>query len=90
MCIRDSNEADQMVYQCDKILSENGDKINESDKKDVEDKLNALKAVSYTHLMFKDGLMQRGLIIRHLVLPGNTAQSVKILKCCLLYTSRCV
>ena len=35
------NEADQMVYQCDKILSENGDKINESDKKDVEDKLNA-------------------------------------------------
>ncbi len=32
-----------MVYQCDKILSENGDKINESDKKDVEDKLNALK-----------------------------------------------
>ena len=30
--------------------------------------------------MFKDGLMQRGLIIRHLVLPGNTAQSVKILK----------
>ena len=37
------NEADQMVYQCDKILSENGDKINESDKKDVEDKLNALK-----------------------------------------------
>ena len=37
------NEADQVVYQCDKILSENGDKINESDKKDVEDKLNALK-----------------------------------------------
>ena len=37
------NEADQMVYQCDKILSENGDKINESDKKEVEDKLNALK-----------------------------------------------
>lgn len=30
------NEADQMVYQCDKILSENGDKINESDKKDVK------------------------------------------------------
>lgn len=30
--------------------------------------------------MFKDDLMQRGLIIRHLVLPGNTAQSVKILK----------
>ena len=30
--------------------------------------------------IFKDGLMQRGLIIRHLVLPGNTAQSVKILK----------
>ena len=37
------NEADQMVYQCDKILSENGDKINETDKKEVEDKLNALK-----------------------------------------------
>ena len=37
------NEADQMVYQCDKILSENGDKINESDKKDVEDKLKAKK-----------------------------------------------
>ncbi|MDY3896244.1 MAG: molecular chaperone DnaK, partial [Candidatus Fimenecus sp.] len=37
------NEADQMVYQCEKILSENGDKINETDKKDVEDKLNALK-----------------------------------------------
>lgn len=30
------NEADQMVYQCDKILSENGDKINESDKRTLK------------------------------------------------------
>ena len=40
---QDKKRKEEMVYQCDKILSENGDKINESDKKDVEDKLNALK-----------------------------------------------
>lgn len=37
------NEADQMVYQCEKVLADSGDKINETDKKDVQDKLDALK-----------------------------------------------
>jgi len=30
--------------------------------------------------LIKDGIMQRGLIIRHLVLPKNTDQSIKILR----------
>ena len=37
------NEADQMVYQCEKILSESGDKIPESDKTAVQEKIDALK-----------------------------------------------
>ena len=37
------NEADQMVYQCEKILSESGDKIPEGDKTAVQEKIDALK-----------------------------------------------
>lgn len=37
------NEAEQMVYQCEKLVNENGDKFSESDKKDVEEKLADLK-----------------------------------------------
>ncbi len=37
------NEADQMVYQCEKILSDSGDKIPESDKTAVQEKIDALK-----------------------------------------------
>ena len=37
------NEADQMVYQCEKILSEDGDKFDESDKSDLQSKIDALK-----------------------------------------------
>jgi len=37
------NAADQMVYQCEKILSEEGDKFDEADKKDLEEKADALK-----------------------------------------------
>ena len=37
------NEADQMVYQCEKILNESGDKISESDKTAVQEKVDALK-----------------------------------------------
>ncbi len=37
------NEADQMVYQCEKILKENGDKIPESDKTEIQSKIDALK-----------------------------------------------
>ncbi len=37
------NEADQMVYQCEKILSEEGDKFDESDKSDLQSKIDALK-----------------------------------------------
>lgn len=39
------NEADQMVYQCEKILNENGDKIPEGDKADIQSKIDALKEV---------------------------------------------
>ncbi len=37
------NEADQMVYQCEKILKENGDKISEADKTEIQSKVDALK-----------------------------------------------
>ncbi len=37
------NAADQMVYECEKILSENGDKFSEDEKKSVNDKVDALK-----------------------------------------------
>ncbi len=37
------NEAEQLVYQSEKILSENGDKFAESDKNDVQQKIDALK-----------------------------------------------
>ena len=37
------NQADQMVYQTEKILSESGDKLDPADKSEVESKLSALK-----------------------------------------------
>ena len=37
------NEADQMVYQCEKILKDNGDKISEGDKSEIQSKIDALK-----------------------------------------------
>ena len=37
------NGADQMVYQCEKLVSEDGDKFFEDDKKDINDKVDALK-----------------------------------------------
>ena len=37
------NGADQMVYQCEKLVSEDGDKFSEDDKKDINDKIEALK-----------------------------------------------
>ena len=37
------NEADQMVYQCEKILTDSGDKIGEDDKKAIQEKIDALK-----------------------------------------------
>lgn len=38
------NNADQLVYQTEKILKENGDKIPDGDKSEIEGKLNDLKA----------------------------------------------
>ena len=37
------NGADQMVYQCEKLVSEDGDKFSEDDKKDINGKVDALK-----------------------------------------------
>ncbi|MBR4890540.1 MAG: Hsp70 family protein, partial [Clostridia bacterium] len=37
------NAADQMVYQVEKILADEGDKIPEGDKADIQTKLDALK-----------------------------------------------
>ena len=37
------NEADQMVYQCEKLISENGDKFDEADKAALTEKIEALK-----------------------------------------------
>ncbi len=37
------NAADQMVYQCEKILADEADKFDEEDKKDLEEKVDALK-----------------------------------------------
>ena len=37
------NNADQMVYQCEKLLNEEGDKIPEDDKKVINEKVDALK-----------------------------------------------
>ena len=37
------NEAEQLVYQSEKIISENGDKFSEADKNDVHQKVDALK-----------------------------------------------
>ncbi len=37
------NNADQMVYQCEKTLSESGDKLSDEDKNDISAKSEALK-----------------------------------------------
>ena len=37
------NEADQMVYQCEGLLRDSGDKFDAADKSDLEEKINALK-----------------------------------------------
>ncbi len=37
------NEADQMVYQCEKILSDEGAKLDEADKADIQSKIDSLK-----------------------------------------------
>ena len=37
------NAADQMVYQCEKILADDGDKFSETDKSDLQAKIDALK-----------------------------------------------
>lgn len=37
------NEADQMVYQCEKILADEGDKFAEADKTELQTKIDALK-----------------------------------------------
>lgn len=37
------NNADQMVYQCEKILADDGDKFDGNDKSELESKLEALK-----------------------------------------------
>ncbi len=37
------NEADQMVYQCEKLISENGDKFDDADKASLNEKIDALK-----------------------------------------------
>ncbi len=37
------NEAEQLVYQSEKIISENGDRFSEADKNDVQQKVDALK-----------------------------------------------
>ncbi|MCR5150085.1 MAG: molecular chaperone DnaK [Clostridiales bacterium] len=37
------NEADQMVYQCEKLISENADKFDEADKGDLNSKIDSLK-----------------------------------------------
>ncbi len=37
------NGADQMVFECEKILNENGDKLDESDKSEITAKVDALK-----------------------------------------------
>ena len=37
------NAADQMVYQCEKLMSENGDKFSEEEKAGVAEKIEALK-----------------------------------------------
>ena len=37
------NGADQMVFECEKLLSENGDKFDEADKADINAKIDALK-----------------------------------------------
>jgi molecular chaperone DnaK len=37
------NGADQMVFQCEKLVSENGDKFDEADKNDINAKVEELK-----------------------------------------------
>ena len=37
------NNADQMIYQCEKILSEEGDKFDAADKSELQTKVDALK-----------------------------------------------
>ncbi len=37
------NGADQMVFECEKLLSENGDKFDEADKTEINTKVDALK-----------------------------------------------
>ncbi len=37
------NAADQMVYQCEKLVSEEGDKFSDDDKNEINEKIDALK-----------------------------------------------
>jgi len=43
--IETKNMADSVVFQTEKLLKESGDKMKEDDKKDLEEKLEALKKV---------------------------------------------
>ena len=42
--VETKNNADHMIYQTEKLLKENGDKLQGSDKSDIESKLSALKS----------------------------------------------
>lgn len=46
--IEAKNMADNMVYTAEKMLSDNGDKIKEEDKKEIEEKVAALKGILET------------------------------------------
>ena len=42
--VESKNNADHMIYQTEKLLKENGDKLPDSDKSEIESKMNALKS----------------------------------------------
>ena len=42
--VETKNNADHMIYQTEKLLKESGDKLQDSDKSDIESKLSALKS----------------------------------------------
>jgi molecular chaperone DnaK len=42
------NNADNLIFQCEKSLTDLGDKVNESEKSDIQSKIDALKAIKDT------------------------------------------
>ena len=89
MCIRDSNGADQMVFQTEKMLKENGDKLPADVKSDAEAKLADLRTAVQSGNVDDIKAKQEALsqVFEKMYQAAAAAQQAAGAQPCLLYTS---